>query len=92
MATEEFQRGATIDQATNVYTLASTAVLLLGDGRPRTDPRAHFGAWRGTDEMKAVLLRATHPERAARYPTVKAFVDAWQEAAGTYAENWAEEE
>lgn len=84
MAPEEFQRGATIDQATNVFTLGRMAVLLLGDGRPT------FDAWRGTEAIKAVLLRATDPDRAARYPTVRAFVDAWRTAAGIHIEPCAE--
>jgi serine/threonine-protein kinase len=86
MAPEEFQRQAVIDQATNVFTLGRTAILMLGDGRPTFDP------WRGTPEMKAVLLRATDPDRAARYPTVRAFVAAWREATGRHAEQWGADE
>jgi serine/threonine-protein kinase len=84
MAPEEFQRGAVIDPATNVFTLGRTAILLLGDGR------VSFDGWRGTEAMKAVLARATDPERVARYPTVRAFVDAWRQAAGRHAERWGE--
>ena len=75
MAPEEFQRGAWIDQVTNVYTLGRTALLLLGDGM------ASFGGWKGTEEMKEVLQRATDSDRAGRYPSVRAFVDAWRAAA-----------
>jgi serine/threonine-protein kinase len=84
MAPEEFQRLSVIDQTTNVFTLARMAVLLLGDSRPT------FDAWRGTEAMKAVLVQATDPERAARYPTVRAFVDAWREIAGMHREPYAE--
>jgi serine/threonine-protein kinase len=84
MAPEEFQRGAVIDQATNVFTLGRMAVLLLGDGRPT------FDAWRGTPAMKAVLLRATDPERANRYQTVRSFVEDWRQAAGNHREQWEE--
>lgn len=74
MAPEEFQRGATIDQLSNVYTLGRTAIILLGDdSRPQT-------AWRGTDEMRLVVDRATSPDRSQRYPSVCAFVEAWREA------------
>jgi serine/threonine-protein kinase len=86
MAPEEFQRGAIIDEATNVFTLARMAILLLGDGRPT------FDAWRGTPEMKAVLVRATNRDRAARYVTVREFVAAWRQAAGTHQEPWTVEE
>ncbi len=84
MAPEEFQRGALIDQATNVFTLGRTAILLLGDGLSSWD------AWRGTDGMKAVLLRATDPERAARQPTVSAFVETWRVAVGMHVERRVE--
>ena len=66
------------------FVVPLTAVLLMGDGRPA------FDAFRGTDAIKAVLLRATDPARAARYPTVRAFVDAWRQAAGPHAECWVE--
>jgi serine/threonine-protein kinase len=98
MAPEEFQRGATIDQATNVFTLGRTAILLLGDGLPRSSLRAQANLWatsddwRGTEAMKAVLLRATDPERAARYQTVRAFVGAWRAAAGVHVEPHGEVE
>jgi len=96
MAPEEFQRGATIDQATNVYTLGRTAILLLGNGLPRSSLEAQANlwatsdAWRGTEAMVAVLLQATDPDRTARYPTVRAFVEAWREAAGVHVEPHAE--
>ena len=76
MAPEEFQRGARIDQVTNVFTLGRTAMLLLGDGT------VSFDGWVGTEEMKRVVQRATDPDRAKRYPSVRAFVDAWRCAVG----------
>jgi len=76
MAPEEFQRGATIDQISNVFTLGRTAIILLGDGtRPMT-------AWRGTDAMRRVVDRATDPDRAWRHPSVRAFVEDWRSAVG----------
>jgi serine/threonine-protein kinase len=77
MAPEEFQRGARIDQRTNVFTLGRTALLLLGDGT------VSFDAWKGTKEMKRVVERATEPDRARRYPSVRAFVDAWRATVGS---------
>jgi serine/threonine-protein kinase len=76
MAPEEFQRGAQIDQVTNVFTLGRTAMLLLGDGT------VSFDGWVGTEAMKEVVQRATNPDRARRYPSVRAFVDAWHAAVG----------
>lgn len=74
MAPEEWQRGATIDQATNVFTLGRIALELLGDGTGAPE------AWRGSAAMLAVAVRATAPERDSRYPDVRAFVAAWRAA------------
>lgn len=74
MAPEEFVRGSTIDQRTNVFTLGCTATVLLSDGR------LDAPAWRGTEPMRTVLRRATQPDPAERFPTVAAFVHAWREA------------
>jgi serine/threonine protein kinase len=76
MAPEEFQRGATIDQVTNVFTLGRTAMVLLGDGT------GTLAEWRGTDATGDVVIRATALERTARHPSVRAFVDDWRAAAG----------
>jgi serine/threonine-protein kinase len=65
MAPEEWQRGATIDQVTNVYTLGRTAVILLGNGR--LDGSA----------LQAVIARATSVDRAARQQSVAQFVAEW---------------
>ena len=43
MAPEEFQRGAVIDQVTNVFNLGRAATVLLGDGTES------MGAWRGPE-------------------------------------------
>jgi len=60
MAPEEFQRGALIDQVTNVFTLGRTAIELLGDGSFSPE------AWKGSAAMQEVLLRATNFERITR--------------------------
>jgi serine/threonine-protein kinase len=72
MAPEEWTRGALIDQVTNVYTLGRAALVLLGDGSRLAS------AWRGSEAMWAVASRATEMEREARYPSVRAFVQAWR--------------
>ena len=71
MAPEEFTRGATIDQRTNVYTLGRTAAVLLSDGDLDSD------AWRGSHAIREVLDRATSLRCEARFPTVIDFVGAW---------------
>jgi serine/threonine-protein kinase len=75
MAPEEWKRGSRIDQVTNVFTLARTAMVLLGDGTGAMKP------WRGTEEMREVTVRATRVNRAERHQTVKEFVDDWRLAA-----------
>jgi serine/threonine protein kinase len=74
MAPEEFQRGARIDQATNVFTLARAALELLGDGSARLQ------SWRGSPAMLDILSRATQPEREGRYQSVADFVESWRRA------------
>jgi serine/threonine-protein kinase len=74
MAPEEFQRGATIDHVTNVFNLGRAATVLLGDGTESLD------AFRGNDEMKEVVVRATDPDRSRRQQSVGAFVREWRAA------------
>ena len=74
MAPEEFQRGATIDEVTNVFNLGRAATVLLGDGTTSLDP------WKGTDGMKAEVVRATDPDRAQRHQSVREFVQKWRAA------------
>ena len=72
MAPEEFQRGALIDQITNVFTLGRTALVILAGGNIQN--------WQGKSAAKRVLEQATQPNRSNRYPSVAAFVDAWESA------------
>jgi serine/threonine-protein kinase len=74
MAPEEWQRGAVIDQVTNVYTLGRTAVILLGGGQ-LTDL-----TWRGSAALLAVVSRATAADRALRQQSMRGFVAEWAAA------------
>ena len=74
MAPEEFQRGAVIDQVTNVFSLGRAATVLLGDGTES------LGAWRGSDALREVVVRATSPDRTRRHQSVRVFVEEWREA------------
>lgn len=76
MAPEEFQRGATIDQVSNVFNLGRAATVLLGDGTESLD------AWKGSEAMKKVVARATDPDRDRRHQCVHEFVDEWRAAVG----------
>jgi serine/threonine-protein kinase len=72
MAPEEWQRGARIDQVTNVFTLGRTALVLLGDGSGSME------VWKGNEALKDVVTRATALERMQRHQTVREFVEDWR--------------
>ena len=71
MAPEEFELGATIDERTNVFTMGRTMSVFLSDG---TLDRKAF---RATDALYQVMLRACQEIRADRYESVAAFHLAW---------------
>jgi serine/threonine-protein kinase len=68
MAPEEFQKGAWIDQRTNVFNLGRIATLALGD-KPLLP------------ELTGVLATATQTERLNRYATVRQFASTFAEVA-----------
>jgi serine/threonine-protein kinase len=74
MAPEEFQKGALIDEATNVFVMGRAAFLLLGDG---TSERDAFG---GTDAVFDVVTRACRADREHRFVSMEAFCNAWKMA------------
>ena len=74
MAPEEFERGAFIDERTNVFTMGRTAANLLSDG---TLDRSAF---RGSDAHYDIVLKACTDEPRMRYASVGDFYAAWVEA------------
>jgi serine/threonine-protein kinase len=74
MAPEEFQRGARIDQRTNVFTMGRTAAVLLGDGTLDRKP------FRASDALYEVVRRACEPKPNLRFPSLAAFHHAWSAA------------
>ncbi|MEU7750829.1 serine/threonine protein kinase [Micromonospora sp. NPDC049171] len=70
MAPEEFVRGAVIDERTTVHLLGRTLHHLLGSEE----------GWRGNDDQRRVVDRATKAAPAARYADVPALVRAWRQA------------
>ncbi|MYC96010.1 MAG: serine/threonine protein kinase [Caldilineaceae bacterium SB0661_bin_32] len=74
MAPEEFERGAWIDERTNVFTMGRTAANLLSDG---TLARSAF---RGSDAHYDIVLKACSDERRMRYASVGDFYAAWLKA------------
>jgi serine/threonine-protein kinase len=74
MAPEEFERGAPIDQRTNVFTMGRTAAVFLSDGTIERPP------FRGSDSLYEVIRRACRSERGERFGSMAAFFAAWQKA------------
>lgn len=74
MAPEEFERGALIDERTNVFTMGRTAAVLLADG---TLARSSF---RGSDAHYAVICRACRRGRSERFASIAALYTAWRAA------------
>ncbi|MEU1677341.1 serine/threonine protein kinase [Streptomyces roseifaciens] len=73
MAPEEYERGATIDVRTTVFTLGRAARLLLDAGDDE-------GAWRGSPARLRVLHRATLADPGQRFASVRRFAAAWHAA------------
>ena len=74
MAPEEFQKGAHIDEKTNVFMLGRTAFVLLANN---SDSRED---WKGNDAMWRVAKKATNADKQLRYQSVQEFVSAWYTA------------
>lgn len=88
-APEEYQRGAPLDSATNVFTLGALLFHFFGHysqedlGRMYAE-NAFFPcgpqAWELGAPAYAAARRAVSPQREERFPTVEAFSRAWEAA------------
>ena len=74
MAPEEFRLGAEIDERTTVFTMGRTAAVLFSDGS------LDRAAFRGSDAMYEVMLRACRDHSDERFQSVSELYSAWQEA------------
>jgi len=72
MAPEEWQRGALIDQSTNVFSLGRAASVFLGAGE------LSAATWRGNPALLPLIVRATQTRKEDRFSSVDEFVDTWQ--------------
>lgn len=72
MAPEEFARGSLIDQRTNVYTMGAAAFVFLADGVRTRE------AWKASDELFGVALKAISADRESRHPTLAGYYREWQ--------------
>lgn len=74
MSPEEFEKGAVMDEITNVYTLGAFAFALFG-GYYRD--REH---WQLCDAAFAAARHAVSPQRAERPQSIAAFAEDWEKA------------
>src|SRR5215510_14568471 len=76
MAPEEFELGERIDEVTNVFTMGRVISVFLSDGTLELAP------FRGGRPLYEIMIRACQPDRKERFPSMKAFHDAWITSAG----------
>jgi serine/threonine-protein kinase len=74
MAPEEFERGATIDERTTVFTLGRAVFELLSNGSDHPDP------FRGPPELREIARRAASPHPHHRFSSVAELASAWSAA------------
>ena len=74
MAPEEFERGASIDERTTVFTMGRTAAVFLSDGTLERQP------FRGSDALYEVMGCACRSERSERFASMAEFSAAWRKA------------
>ena len=77
LAPEEYQIDAPLDEGTTVYHMGSLAFAFFGDGEGRGP-----GQWTGPSALWGVADRACRERKEERYPSVRAFLDAWREGVG----------
>ncbi len=77
MAPEEYQLDAALDETTTEYNMAALAFAFYGDNSDRS---RH--AWRAPYCLWEVAHRAVSESKSDRYPSLRAFLDAWREAVG----------
>lgn len=72
MAPEEFEKGAALDETTNVFTMGAMAFALLGGETDRAREK-----WEASEALYAAALRAVSPRREERYASMEGFLEAW---------------
>lgn len=75
MSPEEFQFGAEIDERSNVFLMGATAFQLFGGGMER-----RLDQWQAPHSLYQVALQAVSREKTERYPSLAAFLEAWNGA------------
>jgi serine/threonine-protein kinase len=77
MAPEEFEKGATIDERTTVFTLGRAAFVFLSEGQ-RGENDVHL--WRGSRALYDVARTATELDPDKRFASVTELLEAWRSA------------
>lgn len=75
MSPEEFQLGAGIDEATNVFNMGAMAFSLIGGELDRSVEK-----WEANKGLYEVAIRAVDPVREKRFTTLAEFYEAWNSA------------
>jgi len=81
MAPEEWQRGAALDDRTNVYRLGATAFVFLGEKeevRPGRGLDRSAEKWEAGPALYEAATKAAAPAPEDRYASVAAFAAAWR--------------
>lgn len=71
MSPEEFEKGAALDEITNVYTLGAMAFALFGKYK------RDWENWQLSKVLYNIALKATSDSRDNRYQSVKELIDEW---------------
>lgn len=71
MSPEEFEKGAVLDEITNVYTLGAMAFALFGNYK------RNFENWSLNKNLYNVAVKATSDNRDSRYQSVEKLIDEW---------------
>lgn len=77
LSPEEYVLGAPLDESTVAYHMGALAFELFGDNADRL-----ISSWRGPRNLYPVAERACRERKEERYPSVRAFLDAWRETVG----------
>lgn len=71
---EEYEKGSTIDEVTNVFTLGAMAFVLFGASLDRS-----LEKWEATSKRYKVALRAVSLNREERFQSIEEFITSWND-------------
>jgi serine/threonine-protein kinase len=79
MSPEEFEKGATIDEITNVFTMGAITFEILGNNYNH-----NIEQWKASEKLFLVAKKATNNDRSQRYQSINDFYNAWETALGIH--------